>query len=83
MLSLLCSYVQVLSSIVAVLFPGVSLRGGSGESICEGGETHIFCIFRSGLEEMTTDGVSFTLSSIITQNIFCSFVRPALLPPFN
>lgn len=73
----------MLPSIGAVLFPGVSLRGGSGESICEGVETRIFCIFRSGLEEMATDGASFTLSSIITQSIFCSFVRPALLPPFN
>ena len=54
-----------------VLFPGVPL--GVGE------ELPTFCIFRSGLEEMTTDGASFTLSSIITQNIFCSLVSFLLL----
>lgn len=64
-------------------FPWWPLRGGWGEGVCKRVEPPILCISRAGLEEMATDGPSFTLSSIITQNIFCSLVRPASLPPFN
>lgn len=62
-----------------VLFPDVPLRGRTEESICRKSEPPTFCIFRSGLEEMTTDGASSTLSSIITQNIFRSLASFLLL----
>lgn len=81
-LSALCSCVCIYSglyfSVVHQLY-WCTLRGGTGESICRRSEPPIFCIFRSGLEELTTDGASSMLSSIITQNIFRSLVSFLLL----
>lgn len=75
----LCCVLMFSVTLGVVLFPAVPLRGGWGESICKRVEPPISCIFRSGLEEMATDGASFTLSSIITQHIFCSLVSFRLL----
>lgn len=79
--ALCCSCVRVLRQVLC--FSGVYLSGVGQESQPAKEWRHPSSVFRSGLEEMTTEGTSLALSSIITPNIPCSLVRPSLLPPFN